>query len=715
VLGLRAARAAIVTAVTAAAVVSALAPAASAAPGYAPPSGAWAQFLTDMYSAQGLVTGGVTIAVLDSGADPGTPGLAGKVTDGPDYIFKPQVPLDHVSGTGIAALIVGVPGITAGLVPGARILSLRTLPDETEPRYQSFYANANFGDAQQADAKAIRYAVSHGAGVILTGDPTYSNPGPALLSAVNFALSRNAVIVAPTIAAGEPDWSYAYPSGIPGVIGVAAIDLPDGPAPTGPFVTGSKNNAVLISGPGNQEPVLAGWYIENDVAAASFVAATAALIKEKFPDMPPALVARALAMSARYRPPGGYSQSVGFGVLDAYDAVRDAGALARLTRAARPSVPGTVASAAHFGGGPPGVISALPSDRAYWALVGVGASALACAAVLATRRRRRRGPTALLQQLAQPEQVLHARLDLHPVHHPGTGDEPLTGNLPDEFTRGSFEPLRAGLQFSPVTHLNQSPAPVPGPGEADGHQARCATKRLGGLPGCAAGPADDELAAVFYRYQHRHDEELPLEWGDARPSQSASSPLTPRGQQIAPAAQAGTPSEGLRARSSETKTVPAVPRPSGGFPHHSRQVSHPNLPAQLTNPRLTASTETGQESRQAGSGNHPLEGGRPPCPARNQSRPLAWVARTSPRPGAGASGPCTAGEPEGGNHGPFGRKSINARAERTSCLSGRSRTHNSGSSSRHQPGQLPHDSGTSHPAPCSQTIRRVIARRRPVC
>jgi len=38
----------------------------------------------------------------------------------------------------------------------------------------------------------------------------------------------------------------------------------------------------------------------------------------------------------------------------------------------------------------------------------------------------------------------------------------------------------------------------------------------------------DELAAVFYRYQHRHDKELPLEWGDARPSQSASSPLTPR-------------------------------------------------------------------------------------------------------------------------------------------------------------------------------------------
>jgi hypothetical protein len=425
VLAVRAAGAAIVTAITAVTTLCALALGASAAPAYSPPSGASAQFLDDMYSAQRLVTGGgVTIAVLADGADPSVPGLAGKVTDGPDFIFKPQVPPNPSAGTLIAAFILGVPGVTTGLVPSARILSLRTAPNYSEPGFQSFYTSANVDYAQQAEAKAIRYAVSHGARVILDIPSSWGSPDPALLSALNFALSRNVVIVAPTVTAGEAAWSYTYPSGFPGVIGVSAIDLQDGTAPTGTIPAASKNNAVLVSSPDDQEPVLPEWTIQGIGVADTFVTATAALIKEKYPDMPPALVARALAMSARYHPPGGYSQSVGFGVLDAYDAVRDAGALARLTMAARPGASGTIAAAAHFGGGAPGVISALPSDRADWALVGVGAAALACAVVLAARRRRRRGPTAVLQQFAQPEQVLHARLDLHPAHYPGAGDKP---------------------------------------------------------------------------------------------------------------------------------------------------------------------------------------------------------------------------------------------------------------------------------------------------
>ena len=156
-----------------------------------------------------------------------------------------------------------MPGVATALVPGATILSLRTAPDSSEPGYQSFYTAANSDDGQQADANAIRYAARHGAGVILDDASTWSIPGPALLSAVNYALSRNVVFVTSTTIVGEPDSTYAYPTGIPGVIGVSDIDLPGGTVPTGPLPTGSMNNAVLISSPDNPAPALADWDIQG--------------------------------------------------------------------------------------------------------------------------------------------------------------------------------------------------------------------------------------------------------------------------------------------------------------------------------------------------------------------------------------------------------------------------------------------------------------------
>ena len=130
--------------------------------------------------------------------------------------------------------------------------------------------------------------------------------------------------------------------------------------------------------------------LENFWSAACYVAATVALIKQRYPQLSPALVARALAMSARYRPHGGYSPSVGFGVLDPNDAILDAGTLARLTVSAPGGAPGTVAATAHFGGAPPGVISALPPvgrvAYLYWALIAVGAVLLGTGAALSARR-----------------------------------------------------------------------------------------------------------------------------------------------------------------------------------------------------------------------------------------------------------------------------------------------------------------------------------------
>ncbi len=398
----RAARAAVltvaaaVTTATAATGLAVLAPGAAAEPAYALPSGSWARFESDLNAAQGLATGsGVTVALLSTGADTSVAGLTGKVTNGPDYIFKPQTAQADMIGTLMASFIVGEPGVVAGAAPGARILALRTEPDIAEPGAQSFYGSSG-PDEQPIVAKAIRYAASHGAQVIVLDYGTYDQPEPEMLSAVSYALSKNAVLVAPAFdSPGESRSAYAYPQGLPGVIGVSTVMLPGGDPPQDP-VTGQSNNSVLISGPAESVNVSSAFLFQDFGTAMGYVAATVALIKQRYPDLSPALVARALAMSARYHPRGGYAPSVGFGVLDPNDAILDAGQLARLTTAAPAGLPGTVAAGARFGGAPPGVISALPPAGQvvylYRALIGVGAVLFVAGVVLAVRRLLRRRP-----------------------------------------------------------------------------------------------------------------------------------------------------------------------------------------------------------------------------------------------------------------------------------------------------------------------------------
>jgi subtilisin family serine protease len=122
--------AAAVTLSLAVAGLAAPAVAAPVTPAYTPPSGAWSQFESDLSGAKGLATGqGVTVAVLSSGADTSVNGLSGKVTKGPEYVFKPKQSLDHSVGTLVSSMIVESPGVIDGLAPDARILSIRTEPD----------------------------------------------------------------------------------------------------------------------------------------------------------------------------------------------------------------------------------------------------------------------------------------------------------------------------------------------------------------------------------------------------------------------------------------------------------------------------------------------------------------------------------------------------------------------------------------------------------
>jgi len=102
------------------------------------------------------------------------------------------------------------------------------------------------------------------------------------------------------------------------------------------------------------------------------VAGVAALIKSKYPDLAPNLVASALTSTTTDRPAGGYDSEVGFGIVDAAAALATAGQLA-----GDPPAPAGLPAAARFGGGPAAVPAAPVRPRGSGQLVLFGLFALA--------------------------------------------------------------------------------------------------------------------------------------------------------------------------------------------------------------------------------------------------------------------------------------------------------------------------------------------------
>ncbi len=365
------------------------APAASAAAG--PPSIARA-LAGDFQSAWQITRGhGVTVAVLSSGVDASVQTLAGAVTKGPDYVRLGQP--GNIQGTLIASMIAGSgptlnsPFGIRGLAPAANILSIRVYPDSQEGVGRKFFASSSRW--VKALAAGIRFAAAHGAAVIYTDEMGYE-VNHDLDSAVRYALARGCVIVATEGAAPSGSaLTESYPAGIPGVIGVNAVDLNGNLMKKYSMASAS----VLVSAPGVTTPATGPanqpyvWW--GGPVATAWVASAAALVKAQYPHLAPALVARAIAASARGRPRGSYKASVGFGVINPAGALAAARKLAGLTAAATPGQ-GAVPAASHFGGGPPaGKINAVQHNLvAFAAFSAVTVAGFACL-VLAVRLRLR--------------------------------------------------------------------------------------------------------------------------------------------------------------------------------------------------------------------------------------------------------------------------------------------------------------------------------------
>ncbi|MEH0841404.1 type VII secretion-associated serine protease mycosin [Micromonospora sp. CPCC 205711] len=252
---------------------------------------------------------GVTVAVIDSGVDASHQDLVGQVLPGIDLVSpggaaEPD-PVGH--GTTVASLIAGRNddrrGVV-GLAPDARILPVRVLDDEN--RY----------DDALIVAKGVRWAVDNGARVInlsLGG----GGDSPALAAALDYAFARDVVVVACTgNVATSTSTKVWYPAREPGVIAVAGLERDSENLWAG-SITG---HATVLTAPATgligARPPGGYWGVQGTSFASPLVAATAALIRARYPQMSAGDVVNRLLVTAKDIGPAGRDDRFGYGLVD---------------------------------------------------------------------------------------------------------------------------------------------------------------------------------------------------------------------------------------------------------------------------------------------------------------------------------------------------------------------------------------------------------------
>jgi type VII secretion-associated serine protease mycosin len=337
----------------------------------------WVLNMLDVNAAWQVSQGaGVKVAVLDSGVDPDVSDLTGSVTSGPDLTglhTPPSNPNWGVHGTWMASIIAGHghdgggSGII-GIAPKAKILSIRVIPDKSDPGFHT-YNSEQEQRIQQSLATGIRDAVHDGAEVI-SMSIGYSSPSGVVRGAIQYAFQHGVVLVASSGNSGQDDERHddgfapvSFPAEYPGVLGVAALN------PDGSVADFSSNNlSVQVAAPGVNVPAQGRdgqyWLVSGTSPACALVAGVAALIKSRYPRLAPGLVDQALTTTAQNGPSGGYNVRAGFGEVDAAAALSAAGRL-EASHPARSPVP----VSANFGGGPASVSAEPVAPRGVGELV----------------------------------------------------------------------------------------------------------------------------------------------------------------------------------------------------------------------------------------------------------------------------------------------------------------------------------------------------------
>jgi len=333
---------------------------------------------------------GVRVAVIDSGVDDTHPQLRGRVTAGDDFLKdNPDGRQDCVGhGTGVASIIAAAPadGVPFhGLAPRATVVPVRISEQE---QINGKIVGRRGTSRDFADAIDFASDPDRGDAQVINLSLVMTAPDDQVRAAVARAIERGVVVVAAVGNEGEPDKANLtpYPASYPGVIGVGAIG-PDGLR--APY--SQHGSYVDVMAAGDKITVAAldsGLTTGNGTSYATpFVAATAALIRQRFPQLTPAQVAHRIIATADPAPGGRHSDEYGFGLLNPYRA---------LTETLGPDVPASPAAVAMPTADPATV--ALLARREHsqqmallTAAIGAGVVVAVVLLVAAVRRGRRRG------------------------------------------------------------------------------------------------------------------------------------------------------------------------------------------------------------------------------------------------------------------------------------------------------------------------------------
>lgn len=333
-----------------------------------------------------LATGrGVRVAVVDSGVDGDHPQLRGRVDEGKDFLHgDPDALQDCIGhGTGVASLIAAKPAPDTGfqgLAPGAVIVPVRI----SEQQEIDGKAVGDNGSPAQF-AQAIDWAAGPGRARVINLSLVMTGDNSLVAAAVRRAIAKGVVVVAAAGNHGDQagGGDVPYPAVYDGVIGVGAVQA-DGTRAS--FSQQGRYVDLVAIGKGVTMAARGSGHVAEDGTSFStpLVAATAALILERFPQSTPADVERRLKATADPAPGG--AAEYGAGLLNPYRAVTET-----LAAGNRPPVTPEVMHANDP------AAEALASRRAHsqnmalWiAAVGAGLVLLMVAVALIVRRGRER-------------------------------------------------------------------------------------------------------------------------------------------------------------------------------------------------------------------------------------------------------------------------------------------------------------------------------------